>query len=114
MARFGGGYNGGGGGGNMQQLMKQAQKLQKDMEKAQEELETMTVEASSGGGAVKVIFTGAKVLEELTIEPDVVDPNDVDMLKDLIIAAINEGLKKVEDLSQEKLGKYTNGLGGFF
>ena len=105
MARFNrnfGGSNkssGGGGNNNMQQLLKQAQQMQKEMEAAQEELSEMTVEATSGGGAVKVVFTGAKELRELTILPDVVDPDDVEMLQDLIMAAVNEGLKNVDKLS---------------
>jgi DNA-binding YbaB/EbfC family protein len=110
MARgFSGGF---GGGGNMNNLMKQAQKMQRDMERIQEELAEKTVEATSGGGVVKVVATCDKKIRELTIEPEAVDPDDVEMLADLIIAAVNEAIRKAEETSAAELGKVTGGLGG--
>jgi len=109
-----GGFKGFGGGGmpNMGNLMKQAQKMKDDMAKAQEELENLEVEASSGGGAVSVIISGKKELKEITINPEVVDPDDVDMLQDLIMAAINEGIRKATEIAESQLSKATGGLGG--
>lgn len=101
---------GGMGGANMQNLMKQAQKMQQDMLKAQEELETMEFSASSGGGAVKATVTGKKQLVKLEISPEVVDADDVEMLQDLIIAAVNEALKTCEDQSADKISSITGGM----
>jgi DNA-binding YbaB/EbfC family protein len=107
------GYGGGfGGGGNMNNLMKQAQKMQKDMARIQEELAEKTVEATSGGGAVKVTATCDKRIKELALAPEVVDPDDIEMLQDMILAAVNEALRKAEDASNAELGKITGGLGG--
>ena len=100
------------GGGNIQNLMKQAQKMQKDMEKVQSELGDKTIEASAGGGAVRVVATGKKEIKEIIIKPEVVDAEDVEMLQDLILVAVNEALRKADDLSQSELGKITGGLGG--
>lgn len=111
MARRGGFPGGSMGGGNMNNLMKQAMKMQKDMEKAQEELADKTVEAASGGGAVKVVATCSKEIKEIEISQDVVDPDDVEMLQDLILAAVNEVLRKVDEETQATMGKYTGGLG---
>lgn len=102
----------GGGMGNMGNLMKQAQKMQKDMEKMQEELKDKTVEASAGGGAITVVATGKKEIKEINIKPEVVDPDDVEMLQDLILAAVNEALRKADEMSNEQMGKLTGGLGG--
>ena len=110
---FPGGYGGGGGGG-MGNIMKQAQKMQRDMEKAQEELDVMEMEATVGGGAVKVIVTGKKEIKEIIIGKEVVDPDDVEMLQDLILAAVNEGLRKAQEAYDEKMGKISGGLGGMF
>ena len=110
MAR--GGFPGGFGGGNMNNLMKQAQKLQRDMEQAQKELETKEFESSVGGGAVVVKVNGKKEVLAINIKEEVVDPDDVEMLEDLIVAATNEALRKMEEDSQEKMGKVTGGLGG--
>ncbi len=110
MAR--GGFPGGFGGGNINNLMKQAQKLQRDMEQAQKELETKEFEASVGGGAVVVKVNGKKEVLAINIKEEVVDPDDVEMLEDLIVAATNEALRKMEEDSQEKMGKVTGGLGG--
>jgi nucleoid-associated protein EbfC len=100
------------GGGNMGSLMKQAQKMQKDMEKMQEELEDKTVEASAGGGAIHVVVSGKKELKSITIKPEVVDPEDVDMIQDLILVAVNEGLRKADDMVSSEMGKITGGMGG--
>ncbi len=99
-----------GGGPNMNQMLKQAQKMQEQMLKMQEELETKTYEASSGGGAVSVKISGKKELMEITLSEAVVDPDDIEMLQDLIIAAVNEGLRKASESSENELGKLTGGL----
>jgi len=90
-------------GGNMQQMMKQAQEMQKQMEKVKEELAETAIEATSGGGMVTVEMTAAYELINLKIDPNVVDPDDIEMLEDLIIAATNEALNQVTQLRQEKL-----------
>ena len=100
-----------GGGANMNQMLKQAQKMQEQMQKMQEEMETKTFEATSGGGAVKVIVDGKREVSEITIAPDVVDPDDVEMLQDLIIAATNEALRMMEEDSSNTMSKLTGGLG---
>ena len=112
MAR--GGFPGGMGGGNFNNLMKQAQKMQRDMEKAQEELEALEIEATAGGGAVKVTVTGQKEVKNITIAQEVVDPDDIEMLQDLVLAAINEAMKKAQEAYDEKMGKISGGLGGMF
>ena len=96
---------------DMNQLMKQAQQMQQQMQKAQEELAGRTVEAESGGGMVKVVFNGKQELISLHIDPKAVDPEEVDLLEDLILAAMQDGQKKVAQMSQESLGKVTGGLG---
>lgn len=110
-----GGFPGGFGGGNMNNLMKQAQKLQKQMEDMQKELETKEFEASVGGGAVVVKVTGKKEITAINIKPEVVDPDDVEMLEDLIKGAVNEALRKAEEENANKMGKLTGGMpGGLF
>ena len=104
----GGGY-GGGGGMNMN-MMKQAQKLQADMAKMQSELEERSYSAQSGGGVVTAVVSGKRELMELVIEPDAVDPDDVEMLQDLILAAVNEALRKAETSMNESMSKLTGGL----
>jgi DNA-binding YbaB/EbfC family protein len=99
------------GGANINNLMKQAMKVQQDMEKAKEELADKSVEASSGGGAVKITATCDKVIKSVEISQDVVDPDDIEMLQDLIMAAVNEALRKVDEEVQAALGKYTGGMG---
>jgi len=101
------------GGANLNNLMKQAQKMQKDMAKLQEELEQKTVEATVGGGAVAVVATGKKEIKEITIKPEVVDPEDVEMLQDLILAAVNEALRKADEMVSSEMSKITGGIGGF-
>jgi DNA-binding YbaB/EbfC family protein len=113
MARRGGFPGGGGfGGKNMANLMKQAQQMQKDMEKLQDELNERTVEATAGGGVVKVIASGKKEIKEIVIKPEVVDPDDVEMLQDLVLAAVNEALRMAEEMVSQEMGKITGGLGG--
>lgn len=112
MARFGG-YPGMGG-GNMNQLLRQAQKMQADMLKTQEEIEAKEVEVTSGGGAITLTMTGKKRVKSIKIKPEVVDSDDVEMLEDLIMTAVNEGISKVEEISESEMKKYNipGGLGG--
>ncbi|GEL09148.1 YbaB/EbfC family nucleoid-associated protein [Salisediminibacterium halotolerans] len=95
---------------NMGNMMKQMQKMQKDMEKEQEKLKEETVEASAGGGMVKVIMSGEKRVLDMQINEEAVDPDDVEMLEDLILAATNEALGKVDELVNERMGQYTKGM----
>ena len=105
---------GGFGGMNINQLMKEAKKMQADMEKSQEELASKEFDASSGGGAVYVKVSGNKEVKEIVIKKDVVDPEDVEMLQDLIITCVNEALRKVDSAQAAQFGKYNiPGLGGF-
>ena len=108
MSRRGGfpGGMGGFGGMNINQLMKEAKKMQADMEKSQEELISKEFEASSGGGAIEVKVTGAKEIKEIKIKKDVVDPEDVEMLEDLILTCVNEALRKVDSAQAQSFGKY--------
>ncbi|MDO4176816.1 MAG: YbaB/EbfC family nucleoid-associated protein [Bacillota bacterium] len=96
--------------GNAQQ-MAQMQAMQREMDKVQAEIEEMEATATSGGGAVTVTVTGKKELKDIQIQPEVVDPDDVEMLQDLIIAATNEALRQMEEISQAEMGKFTAGLG---
>ena len=97
---------GGFGGMNINQLMKEAKKMQADMEKSQEELVAKEFEATAGGGAITVKVTGAKQIKEIKIQKDVVDPDDVEMLQDLILTCVNEALRKVDSEQANSLGKY--------
>ncbi len=99
-----------GGGGNMQKMMKQMQKMQKDMAKAQEELVEKTVEGTAGGGMVTVVVNGQKELLEVNIKEEVVDPDDIEMLQDLVLAATNDALKKMDDLTNDTMGQFTKGM----
>ncbi|MBQ7265434.1 MAG: YbaB/EbfC family nucleoid-associated protein [Firmicutes bacterium] len=105
------GFNGGFGGMNMNNLMKQAQKMQKQMEQTQAELETREYEATSGGGAVKVKVSGKKQITDIEIKPEVVDPDDIEMLQDLIMTAVNEAFRQADEATAEAMGGIT-GLGG--
>ena len=107
-----GGFPGGGMPGNMANLMKQAQKMQRQMEEQAKEMETKEFTATAGGGAVEVTVSGSKKLVKVKLDEEVVDPDDIEMLEDLIVAATNEALRKMEEDSQEKMGKVTGGLGG--
>ena len=102
---------GGGIPGNMNNLMKQAQRMQRQMEEKQKELETKEWEASAGGGAVKVKISGKKEITAVTLSPEVVDPDDIEMLQDLIIAAANEALKQMEEEQEGALNSVAGGLG---
>lgn len=105
-----GGFNGGG--MNMQAMMKQAQKMQQDMLKAQEDLALMETEASAGGGAVSVTLVGTSEVKSITIKPEVVDPDDIEMLQDLVLAAVNEALRTAQERSQSQMQSLTGGMGG--
>ncbi len=112
---FGGGGEGGGGGLGMPGGMKgglagQLQAMQQQMAEAQEALGDKTVEVSAGGGAVKVVMTGHQKLQSVTIDPEVVDPEDVEMLQDLIIAAVNEAVEASQNLAADEMGQITGGL----
>ncbi len=96
----------------MQQLLKQAQKMQQDMAAAQEALKDETVEASSGGGMVKVVVTGDLDIKSITIDPQAVDPEDVELLQDMVLAAVNEGMRSAQELAASKMGGIAGGLGG--
>jgi hypothetical protein len=99
-----------GGGPNMNQMMKQVQQMQADMEAAQLALAEATVEGSAGGGMVKVTVTGSGDVQAVKIAPEVVDPDDVEMLEDLVLAAVSDGLRRAQELQQERLGGVTGGL----
>ena len=96
---------------NMQQMMQQVQQMQKDIELAQEQLKNEVVEASAGGGMVTVKVGGDQVLREVRIDPAAVDPEDVEILADTVLAAVNEGLRKAQELAATKMGGATGGLG---
>lgn len=109
-----GGYPGGAMPGNMNNLMKQAQRMQRQMEESQKELEEKEITATAGGGAVEVTITGKKEITKVKLSPEVVDPDDIEMLEDLIMAATNEAIRQIEEMSQETMSKITGGLGGGF
>ena len=113
MAGYRGGFGGFGGGNQMQQLMKQAQKMQEKMAKAQEELEEAEIVGESAGGAVKVTVNGKKVVSAISIDPSVVDADDIEMLEDLLIAALNNAYAAADELREEKTGAL-GGAGGLF
>lgn len=108
MAR--GGFPGMMGGANMQQLARQAQKLQQQMAQKQEELEQREYEASAGGGMINVRVSGKKELLSIQIKPEAVDPDDVEMLQDLVLAAVNEGLRAASEAAEREMGRLTGGL----
>jgi nucleoid-associated protein EbfC len=96
---------------NMNQMLKQVQQMQAEMAKAQEELKNETVEATAGGGTVTVVMTGELKVSEVRIDPEAVDPDDVELLQDLVLAAFNEALRSAQELQSRKLGAATGGLG---
>lgn len=96
--------------GNMGSMMKQMQKMQKEMLKAQEQLKEQTVEGTAGGGMVTVVMNGHKEVLDVQIKEEVVDPDDIDMLQDLVLAAMNDALKQVDELVNKNMGKFTQGL----
>ena len=105
-----GGFPGGGMPGNMANLMKQAQRMQRQMEEQQKELETKEFTATAGGGAVEVTVTGKREVTKVKLAEEVVDPDDIEMLEDLVTAAVNEALTKVDDLMAQEMGKLTAGM----
>ena len=105
------GGRGGMGGGNKNQLLQQAQRMQREMAKAQEEIAAMTVEATAGGGAVKVIVGGDKQIRELKVLPAVVDPDDVEMLEDLILVAVNDAFSQLMEQSEARMAAVSGGAG---
>lgn len=108
---MGKGFNGFGGGGfNMQQMMRQAQKMQEQMAKAQEELAELSVTGTAGGGMVEITLSGKREVEKVTIKPEAVDPDDVEMLEDLIAAALGDALSKVEEKEKEMMPYGAAGL----
>ena len=96
--------------GNMNNILKQAQKMQEDMQKMQQELEEKTFEASVGGGAVVVKVNGKKEVIDINIKPEVVDPDDIEMLQDLVLSAVNEALRNVDDMQANQMNKVTGGM----
>ena len=107
-----GGVPGGGMPGNMANLMKQAQKMQRQMEEQAKEMETKEFTAAAGGGAVEVTVSGAKKLLKVHLNEEVVDPDDIEMLEDLIVAAVNEAMEKADAESASAMSKFTGGMGG--
>lgn len=99
-----------GGNGNMQNMMKQMQKMQKKMEEAQKELGEQKFEGTAGGGMVTVVMTGHKEVADVKINPEAVDPDDVEMLQDLVLAATNDALKKVDETTNNTMGQFTKGM----
>ena len=99
-----------GGGGNMGAMMKQAQKMQAELARAQEEIKDMTFEATAGGGMVKVVANGDMTVDSIVIDPEAVDPEDVAMLQDMVAAAVNEALRGVSEISSQRLNAATGGL----
>lgn len=107
-----GGFPGGGMPGNMNNLMKQAQRMQRQMEENQKALETKEFTAKAGGGAVEVSVTGKKEVTKIILSEEVVDPEDIEMLQDLIVAATNEALRQADEANAEAMSQMTGGLGG--
>jgi nucleoid-associated protein EbfC len=99
-----------GGMGNMNNMMKQMKKMQDQMMKTQEELKEKTIEGSAGGGVVTVVANGHKEIKDIVIKPEAVDPEDVEMLQDLILTAVNDALKKIDELTAKEMGKFTGGM----
>ncbi len=95
---------------DMKQMMRQAQKMQKELNKAQEEIATMSFEATAGGGMVTAVASGDMTITSLTIDPDAVDPEDVEMLQDMVVAAVNEALRGVSELSNQRMSAVTGGM----
>ena len=100
----------GGNAGNMAGMMKKVQKMQADMEKMQEELKQRTLEVTAGGGAITVVISGGKEIRSLKISPEAIDPDDVEMLEDMLIAVFNEAVKKVDEMTSTEMGKLTGGM----
>lgn len=103
-------FKGGMGMNNMQGMLKKVQKMQSDMAKLQEDLKSRTLEATAGGGAVTVVVTGNKDVVSVTLKPEVVDPEDIEMLQDLIVTAVNDAMKQVDTMTETEMGKVTGGM----
>lgn len=110
MGNFRGGFGGGFGGPNLQNLMRQAQKMQEDMQNAKKEIENSEFKASVGGGMVSVVMTGTRKIKSVDINPAIVDPDDIEMLQDLIIAGVNDALAQIEKMEQEKMPQLPQGM----
>ena len=108
-----GGFRGYPGGGNQMAMMKQAQKMQQDFMKMQQELEATDFEFTAGGGAVKAVVSGTREFKSIEINPEVVDPDDVEMLQDMVLAAVNGALKAADDQTSKSMSKLQGGLPGF-
>ena len=100
----------GGGAQNMNQMIKQAQKMQDQITALQEDIKAREFSATAGGGAVEVVISGKKTIKSLTLKPEIVDPEDIDMLQDLIISAVNEAINNVENTTEDEMGKITGGV----
>ena len=100
----------GGGMPNMKNMMKQVQKMQKQMEETQKKLEESIVTTTAGGGAIEIVINGKKEIQSVTIDPDILDPEEVDMLQDLIMVAVNDAISQVTKQSEEEMGKITGGM----
>ena len=111
MAKRGGGPGGGAMPGGMQNMLKQAQRMQRQMEEAQKKLEELEITETAGGGVVEVTVSGKKEITKIKIDPEAVDPEDVETLEDLVMAAVNGALRKLEDASQASMSKITGGIG---
>ena len=107
-ARLPQGY--GGGQKDMNSVIKQAQKMQEEMTKTQEELEQRTFDVTTGGGAVKLTITGKREIKSITLSPEIVDPDDIEMLQDTLVAAVNEAIRKVDETSESEMSKVTGGI----
>ena len=105
------GFGGGGGGMNMNNLMRQAQKMKEDMDKMEAELSERQVESTAGGGAVKVIATGDKKIRQIIIEPELLDPEEAEILMDMLVVAVNECLEKADEMKASELGRISGGMG---
>jgi hypothetical protein len=103
-------FNGMGNAGNMQGMMKKVQKMQAEMLKMQEELKTRTVETTVGGGALTIVANGKKEIESIKIKPEAIDPDDVEMLQDMIVSGVNEALRKIDEMTEREMSKITGGM----
>ena len=103
-------FNGMGNAGNMQGMMKKVQKMQAEMLKMQEELKTRTVETTVGGGALTIVANGKKEIESIKIKPEALDPDDVEMLQDMIVSGVNEALRKIDEMTEREMSKITGGM----
>ena len=103
-------FNGMGNAGNMQGMMKKVKKMQAEMLKMQEELKTRTVETTVGGGALTIVANGKKEIESIKIKPEAIDPDDVEMLQDMIVSGVNEALRKIDEMTEREMSKITGGM----